>query len=133
MATTNALNDTGTKMNAQTKDTTKNNRRVHEGEMFVVGEFYASSETFRVIIIMIIMKGTTNKTQLPSQTMSVKRRKPSKKAGFSLLLVIRFYMSALFHLASIYIASQYHTQGGGGGALSAVEKQRQRGGTARAG
>jgi len=61
VATTNVLNDTGTKMNAQTKNTTKNNRRVHEGEMFVVGEFYASSETFQVIIIMSIMKGQQTK------------------------------------------------------------------------
>lgn len=32
-------------MSTQTKDTAKNNRRVHEGEMFVVGEFHVSFET----------------------------------------------------------------------------------------
>lgn len=48
-------------MITQTKDTTKNNRRVHEGEMFVVGEFHASFETFQVIIIMSIMKGQRTK------------------------------------------------------------------------
>lgn len=49
-------------MYAQTKDTTKNNRRVHEGEMFVMGEFYASSDHVSSDYYYEHYEGTTNKT-----------------------------------------------------------------------
>lgn len=47
-------------MSTQTKDTTKNNRRVHEGEMFVVGEFHASSGTISSDYYYEHYEGTTN-------------------------------------------------------------------------
>lgn len=92
-------------MNTQTKDTTKNNRRVHEGEMFVVGEFYASSEAFQVIIIMS-MKG--QRTKRSCQVKQCQLSSASQATKQKSRIFCSFLSSV--SICSLFLISQAYTQ-----------------------
>lgn len=117
----------------QTKDTTENNRDEIHGGRFHTEEICLSwgmrvSRTFgarRIRVIMSVMRGTTNKTQLPSRVVkpsrkpshTKRRRRSIFSSLFSRVFVVAFFLPICQHTDSERLSHRECT--------FSAEKQRQ--------